>query len=241
MKKYRTGKLPAVHDPQDRTLKMAKYMVNIPDPPEEFFTFDLNNVKNLFPMDGNDRLGDCVVAGAAHYLTNEHLRIGQTVIPKENDVIKTYRKLSGGEDNGLVMLDFLKYWRKHPLFGQKITAFGRVNKNNHRLIKQCIQLFAGVDLGFIVQNDAFKDFDSNTPWTPGDSDGSGHCVVLAAYDKDYVYVLTWGGIIRATYAWVDSQVDEIFVILPPEYKEPGFAQGFNGEQLYKDFKAAISN
>ena len=64
---------------------------------------------------------------------------------------------------------------------------------------------------------------------------------LAAYDKDYVYVLTWGGIIRATYAWVDSQVDEIFVILPPEYKEPGFAQGFNGEQLYKDFKAAISN
>lgn len=35
--KYQTGKLAAKHDPKGRTLKMAKYMVNVPDPPESFF------------------------------------------------------------------------------------------------------------------------------------------------------------------------------------------------------------
>jgi hypothetical protein len=238
--KFMTGKLPAKHDPEGRTFKMAKYMVNLPDPPEEYFPFDMKRVAELFPMDANDRLGCCVVAGAAHYLTAEHLKLFQVIIPRENDVVKIYKKLAGCKDRGLVMFDYLKYWRKHPLFGHKIEIFGRVELHNHKLIRQCIQLFGGVDLGFEVQKAAFDDFDSKTPWTPGPSDGSGHCVVAAAYDKDYYYILTWGGIIRATKEWWDAQVDEAFAILPPEYKEPGFAQGFEGEQLYQDFLSVVT-
>jgi hypothetical protein len=245
--KFMTGKLPAKHDPKNRTLKMAKYMVNVPDPPESFSNLDIiyNNLHItdpaiLFPIDGNDVYGDCVVAGAAHYLTLEHGRIGQKVIPLDRDVIKLYKKLSGCKDRGLVMFDFLKYWRTHPLFGHKIELFGRIELHNHKLVKQCIQLFGGVDLGFLVQNDAIKDFDSGTPWTPGPSDGGGHCVIAAAYDKDYYYILTWGGIIRATKEWWDQQVDESFAILPTEFIEPGFAQGFDSDQLQKDFAAITS-
>jgi hypothetical protein len=235
--KFQTGKKAAKFDPQGRTLKMAKYMVNVPDPPEVFFPFDMREVASLFPIDANDRLGCCVVAGAAHYITNEHLRIGQILIPTESEVIKIYRKLSGCKDSGLVMLDFMKYWHKNPLFGHKIEAFGRVDYKNEKLVKQCIQLFGGIDLGFLVQNDAIKDFESGTPWTPGPNDGGGHCVIAAAYDKDYYYILTWGGIIRATKAWWLAQIDEAFAILPPEYKEPGFAPGFDSETLLNDYNA----
>jgi hypothetical protein len=237
---FMTGKLPAKHDPQGRTLKMVKYMVNLPDPPKEFFPFSMKDVPSLFPMDGNDRYGCCVVAGAAHYLTEEHLRIGQTIIPSENDVIKIYKKLSGCKDNGLVMFDFLKYWRKHPLFGHKIELFGRVDFTNEKLVKQCIQLFGGIDLGFVVQIDAIKDFESGTPWTPGASDGGGHCVLAGAYDENYYYILTWGGIIRATKEWWLKQLDEAFVILPPEAKEQGFAPGFDYATLEKDLISITS-
>jgi hypothetical protein len=237
---FMTGKLPAKHDPEGRTLKMAKYMVGLPDPPLTYLPVDLEKVKTLFPIDANDRLGCCVVAGAAHYLTNEHLRIGQTVIPSENDVVKIYKKLSGCQDRGLVMFDFLKYWRKNLIFKHTIEAFGRIDIHNHKLIKQCIQLFGGIDLGFRVQNDAIKDFESGTPWTPGPTDGGGHCVIPIGWDENYYYILTWGGIIRATKEWWDAQVDECFAILPLEYMIPGFMPGFDSEQLQRDFMSVTN-
>jgi len=239
---YKTGKKKPKYDKKGRTLKMAKYMVNLPDPPKTYLPFDLNDVKYLFPIDANNRLGDCVVAGAAHYMTNEHLRIGEKIIPPEDEVVRIYRSLSRcGRDNGLVMFDFLKHWRKNPLFGHRIEAFGRVELHNHKLIKQCIHLFGGVDLGFLVQNNAISDFELNKPWTPGLSDGGGHCVIAAAYDENYYYILTWGGCIKATKEWWDAQVDEAFAILPPEYNTPGFAPGFDGEKLHEDFINAITN
>jgi hypothetical protein len=245
--KFKTGKLPAKHDPQNRTLKMAKYMVNLPEPPESFSNLDIiykalgiSDPAELFPLDGNDYLGDCVVAGAAHYLTLEHGRIKQRIIPDASEVIKLYKKLSGCRDQGLVMLDFLKKWRKNEFFGHKIDSFGRVDFKNHTLVKQCIQLFGGIDLGFLVQNDAIMDFTNGTPWTPGPSDGGGHCVVSASYDKDYLWILTWGGVIKATWSWWDQMLDEAFVILPQEAREPGFAEGFDYAQLEQDF-IAVTN
>jgi len=231
--KYRFGKMAVRHD--ERTLKMAKYTADVPDPPESYFPFNLNEVISLFPLDANERLGCCVVAGAAHYITNVHIRLGQKIVPTEKEVVDIYKKLSGCRDRGLVMLDFLKYWRKNPMFGHEIELFGSVSLHNHRLIKQCIYLFGGVDLGFLVQPDAIRDFDSGTPWTPGTNGSGGHCVIAAAYDKFYYYILTWGGVIRATKEWWDSQVDECYAILPPEYKEPGFVLGFDGERLQRDF------
>jgi hypothetical protein len=224
---------------------MAKYMVNIPDPPESFDNLDLiykklNNYNpgQLFPMDANDRLGNCVVAAMAHYITLANGRIGELQIPPEEDVVKLYRKLSKcGKDQGLVMLDTMKYWRKHPFYNHEMLGFGQIDLRNHRLVKQCIWLFGGVDLGFQVQNNAIDDFEHNIPWTPGPTDGGGHCVLAGAYDPKLVTVLTWGGIQRGTWDWWDMMVDEAYAILPPEAKEPGFAPGFDYSILEKDLIA----
>ena len=148
------------------------------------------------------------------------------------------------------MLDFLKYLRKHGVLGHKITAFGRVNFKNHKLVKQCIWLFGGLDIGFIVQQDAISDFKAGIPWTPGPSDGGGHCVIagaykpgliqLTGYDSEGLEIATWGGKQKVTWAWWDAQLDECFVIFPPEAMEEGFAVGFNSDQLLADFIAATT-
>jgi hypothetical protein len=245
--KLRFGKLAAKYDA--RTLKMAKYTTKLPLPPESFDNLSIvydklkkNNPAELFPMDANDRLGDCVVAGMAHYITIANGRIGELQIPPESDVVKFYKKLSRcGRDEGLVMLDTLKYWRKHQFYNHEIPAFGAIDLKNHILVKQCIQLFGGVDFGFAVQENAIFDFENHIPWTPGNSGGGGHCVVAVAYDKDTVTVLTWGNIQKGTWAWWDAMVDEAFVILPPEASNPDFAPGLDIATLKSDLIEITNN
>jgi hypothetical protein len=245
-RKLRFGKLAAKYDA--RTLKMVKYTTQLSPPPEEFDNLKIiyeklkkNNPAELFPMDGNDIYGDCVVAGMAHYLTVTNGRIGELQIPPENVVVKFYKKLSGCGDNGLVMLDTLKYWRKHEFYNHEIPAFGTIDLKNHTLVKQCIQLFGGVDLGFAVQENAIFDFENHIPWTPGNSGGGGHCVVAVAYDKDTVSVLTWGGVQKGTWAWWDAMVDEAYAILPLEAQIPDFAPGLDYEALKTDLVEITKN
>ena len=249
-KRFSFGKLAAKHDPQNRTLKMAKYMANVTDPPECYDNINLVYHKIgerdpdiilrpdvFFPLDGNDVYGDCVVAGMAHYLTLTNGRIGELIIPPAKEVIKFYKKLSGCKDQGLVMFDTLKYWRRRPFYNHTIDLFGRIDLKNHKLVKQCIWLFGGVDLGFQVQRDAIKDFEEGKTWTPGPTDGGGHCVIAGAYDNETVTLLTWGGVIKGTWQWWDAMVDEAFAILPPEAKEPDFAPGFLYDELIKDLQS----
>ena len=254
-KEFSYGKAAAVHDPQDRTLKAAKYMVNVPDPPEEYSSFDImttnfkKTVEELLPIDYNDSVGDCVVAGWAHILTMILARLNRFFVPAAKDVLAAYKKVKKCGQEGLIMLYFLKYLRKYGLLGHKITAFGRVDFKNHKLVKQCIWLFGGLDLGFIVQQSAISDFKNGIPWTPGPDDGGGHCVVagsfkpdlirLTGYDNEGLEVATWGGKQKVTWAWWDAQLDECFVIFPPEAMEEGFMIGFNSDQLLADFNAVI--
>jgi hypothetical protein len=240
------GKLAVKYD--NRNLKMAKYMAALPEPPESFSNIDIvyeklksSDPARLFPMDANNRLGDCVVAAMAHFITIVNGRIGELQIPPEDVVVKFYRNRSKcGKDRGLVMLDTMKYWRKHPFYNHEILGFGHIDLKNHTLVKQCIQLFGGVDLGFKVQSSAITDFNNKIPWTPGYTDGSGHCVVAEAYDPQTVTVLTWGAVQKGTWAWWDAMVDEAYAILPPEAKTPGFAPGFDYQQLESDLNAIIT-
>jgi hypothetical protein len=255
-KEFSFGKAAAQFDPKARTLKAATYMVDVPDPPEEYSSFDnmtvilKKTVEELLPIDHNDTVGNCVVAGWAHILTMILARLGILYIPDADAVLAAYKKLKKCGEDGLVMLDFLKYLRKHGVLGHKINAFGRVDFKNHKLVKQCIWLFGGLDLGFIVQRDAISDFKAGIPWTPGPSDGGGHCVIAGAYkpnliqitgyDSEGLEIATWGGKQKVTWAWWDAQLDECFVIFPPEAMQPGFMVGFNSDQLLVDFIAATT-
>lgn len=237
------GKLPARHD--YRTLRFSAYVTpQLPKPPEQFtvLTEVYKNLKNnnpaeVFPMDGNDKYGCCTIAALAHADTVYNGLIEKKKIAPEKDVLKVYFRLSGGMDTGLVVLDVLSYWRKHNFSGDKILAYVSIDSKNYTHVKQAINLFGGVYLGFQVQEDAVDDFENNKVWTPGRLTNGGHAVYATGYDAETVEILTWGDTQYGTWDWWNQTVDEAYAIVPSEAKNPSFNPGFNINQLLIDLNS----
>lgn len=240
MPMHRFGKHPPKHD--YRTLRFKNYATAaLAPPPASLNVLDrvydklaTNDPAKLFPMDGNDTLGDCTIAALAHAVTTYRGLIGQKDIMASKAVVKLYMHLTGGVDSGLNELDVLNYWRQHSVAKDKILAYASIDPKNHIHIEQAIQLFGGVYLGFQVQKDCLPDFDAHKPWTPGPLTQDGHAVYAVGYDKNGVTVLTWGSTQQGTWGWWDECVDEAYAILPPEAANANFAPGFNMAQLQAD-------
>jgi len=246
MSAYRFGKHPPKHD--YRTLRLKTYLTPaLAPPPPSYDVFprvyqklNTSDATKLFPMDGNDTLGDCTIAALAHAITVYRGVLGLEQIPTTQNVIKLYMHLTGGVDSGLAELDVLNYWRKHKVSGDKILAYASIDVKNHIHIQQAIQLFNGVYLGFQVQQNCVEQFNAHQPWTPAPLTKDGHAVFAIAYDATGLTVLTWGNIQKATWAWWDECVDEAYAILPPEAKKSDFAPGFNFDQLKADLEAVAT-
>jgi hypothetical protein len=246
MAAYRFGKHPPHVD--YRTLRLKSYLTPaIPAPPASYNVltnvYAKLNTKDpalLFPIDGNDTLGDCTIAALAHADTTYRGLVGKEKIMSRVAVVKLYMHLSGGVDSGLNVLDVLNYWHQHAVSGDQILAFVSIDPKNHTHIQQAIKLFGGAYLGFQVQQNCVQEFDAHQPWTPGPLTNDGHAVFAVAYDQNGVTVLTWGNTQLATWAWWDECVDEAYAIVPPEAKKPDFAPGFNVTQLLADL-AAVAN
>jgi hypothetical protein len=246
MPSYRFGKHPPVVD--YRTLRFKSYLTPklVPPPATEYVltrvyaNLKTNDPTKLFPMDGNDTLGDCTIAALAHAVTDySGLASKENILPKQS-VVKLYMHLTGGVDSGLAELVVLNYWRQHKVSGNEIITYVSVDPKNHDHIKQAIHLFGGVYLGFQVQQNCIQDFDAHKPWTPAPLTQDGHAVFAVGYDQNGVTVLTWGNTQQGTWAWWDECVDESYAIIPPEAKKPGFAPGFDFGQLEADL-AAVAN
>jgi len=247
MSAYRFGKHPPKLD--YRTLRFSNYLTSkVAAPPASFDVLArvYKNLKTqdptkLFPMDGNDTLGDCTIAALAHAVTTFRGLTGKKKqIMSQQAVVKLYYHLTGGIDSGLNELDVMNYWHSNIAGGDEILAFAKIDVKNHTHVKQAIQLFGGCYLGFQVQENAIQDFDARQPWTPGQLTNDGHAVFAVAYDATGVTVLTWGNTQKATWGWWDECVDEAYAILPPEAKKPNFAPGFNFAQLQADL-GAVAN
>jgi hypothetical protein len=221
MKKLLFGKNPKKED--DRNLMFSTYSKELPPPPQSYDNLakvynnlKINNPAKLFPLLGNDAFGDCTIAGISHADTVYNGLIGKKSIASRSSVLKLYNKLTGGIDSGLPELTVLNYWRQNKCFGDKIIAYTEINPKNHIHIQQAIQLFGGVYIGFNVQENCQKDFRNKITWTPGKLTGHGHAVYLTSYDQETVTILTWGNMIKGTYAWLDETCDEAYAIVPPE-------------------------
>jgi len=243
---YRFGKHPPKVD--YRTLRFQTYLTSqLPPPPVSYSVLTglyqkvgISDPTKLFPMDGNDTLGDCTIAALAHAITVFRGLLSKHTIMTKQAVVKLYQHLTGGPDTGLNELDVLNYWRQNKVSGDEILAYIAVSPKNHTHVQQAIKLFGGVYLGFQVQQNCVQEFDAHQPWTPGPLTNDGHAVVAVAYDQNGVTVLTWGNTQQATWAWWDECVDESYAILPPEAKSPAFAPGFDLAQLQADLQAVAS-
>jgi len=246
MANFRFGKHPPQVD--YRTLRFKDYIKSsLATPPasynvltDVYKNLKTNDPNKLFPMDGNDTVGDCTCAGLAHAITTYSGLVGKKTIMAKAAVLKLYYHLTGGPDTGLNELDVLNYWRQNSVDGVEILAYVKLDPKNHTHVQQAIQLFGGVYLGFQVQENAQQEFENKQPWTPGPLTNDGHAVYAVAYDQKELTVLTWGNTQQATWAWWDECVDEAYAILPPQAKDPKFAPGYNLAQLQADLKDVAS-
>jgi hypothetical protein len=243
---FRFGKHPPKID--YRTLRLRTYLKSTLAPPPDAFdvlprvykNLNISDPAKLFPMDGNDSLGDCTIAALAHAATIYRALVGKEKIMAQKDVVKLYYHLTGGVDSGLNELDVLNYWRSTSVSGDRILAFVGVDPKNHLHVQQAIQLFGGVYLGFQVQENCVQEFNAHQSWIPGPLTNDGHAVYAVAYDASGVTVLTWGNTQKATWAWWDECVDEAYAILPQEAKQADYAPGFDFAKLTADL-AGVAN
>ena len=158
-----------------RTLRFKNYVTAaLPPPPSSLNVLDRVYAKlgtsdptTLFPLDGNDTLGDCTMAALAHAITTYRGILGSKDIMSKQAVVKLYLHLTGGVDSGLNELDVLNYWRSHAVSNDKILAYVAVDPKNHTHVQQAVQLFGGVYLGFQVPHNCLDEFNARKPWTPG--------------------------------------------------------------------------
>jgi hypothetical protein len=237
------GKHPKKTDRKNRTLQLSKYTTEMAPPPTAYNLLDdvssrvkPNDVPTLFGMLGNDKYGNCVMVGGAHFLTLWNALIGILKTFTTCFVVKWYKKLTGGGDNGLNMLDVLKQWVNDEILGESIIAFAEIDPRDHVNVMRAISVFKGAYLGFNVQQDCMADFDAipKIMWTPGILTNDGHCVDGVAYNSSKVTVLTWADKQDGSWDWWDECVDECYVIIPKEAEDPNFAPGFDLESLKTD-------
>lgn len=234
------GRLPAC--PDSRYPQLGAYLTpQLPPPPATYDSLARvyagtkhNDPSYLFPMDGNDRWGDCTIAALAHAQTVNRGLVDALCIWGEQDAVQLYFQLSGGVDSGLVETEVLRYWHLHPVNNDRILGYASVDPRNHEHVQQAISLFGSLYIGFTVPSNCIPEFEARQPWTPGPLTNEGHAVVAVGYDGTYVNMLTWGTTQFGTWDWWDECVDECYAIVPPEAGNAKFAPGFNVQQLIAD-------
>lgn len=224
-----------------RTLKLANFIDTEQLVPPPTFDFDKNRAKFPQRVWGNDAYGDCVLAAQMnHVLRMERLETRHTVKATDDDVIREYQALTGcrqpndANDNGLNMLDTLKWWRHDGWtfhgHNYKIEAFGELDSQDLVQLRLGTWLFHGIQFGFALPLSAKKQWEQGDAWdvTYDDSrPGSwgGHAVYGKKYTPKGWFVETWGEHQFVTNEFITNYCDEAWApidALDPWRKTAGF-------------------
>lgn len=218
------GKGPARKD--NRTLAMAKYTSSLaPAPPECNFTSSLKNLGAML----NDTLGDCTCAAVGHCIQFWTTDRKCAVIIPDSDILSLYEKVGGyvpgnpSTDQGAVELDVLNYWKANPVDGHVLSAYVAINPLSNQELMDAVYYFGcayiGVLLPISCQTQEIWDVVSGSDGDPGS--WGGHAIPIVAYDKDYVYCITWGQIKKMTRAFYTKYCDEAYALLSPDWTDQG--------------------
>jgi hypothetical protein len=173
-------------------------------------------------MLGNDRYGDCTIAGAAHLImANAAQNAEARPMFSDQLVINTYLTLTHGQDSGLVEVNVLSTWNTVGLFGEKNFGYGPLDHRNFDELRSVVASFGGAYLGIVVPSAMQQQFAEGQPLdltgTAADTDiEGGHCVPVVGYDADYAYVVTWGKVVPATWRWLTTYLEEAWAVLTAE-------------------------
>jgi len=224
LNQMKLGKLPVKYDA--RTLKLSKYLLEPPPPPPQF---SCQSKVADWGMMLNDELGDCTCAAAGHMVQQWTTYASTEKIIPDNQILKAYMQVSGyvpGEpntDNGAVVLDVLKLWRKKGIGGHKILAYAALKPGNLLELKQAISIFGNVYLGIELPVSAQ---DQNECWAVPSKgpiqDGlpgswGGHAIPAVMYDDVAIGIITWGQLMYLTPQFYRTYVTEAYAVLSNDW------------------------
>jgi hypothetical protein len=231
----RLGKLPAEHDPQNRTIKFKAVLneLALPKLPDEwefrkqYPQFDLS--PRMWRNGGKNGLPNCVeVASYAQQREFEVIEQGKVIDVDEGQLVSQYQKEAGG-DYGLTMLDHMKVWKndglpigygkkllclKRPLM-HKIDAFARVNPQNPTEIKYAMFLL-GCNIGASMPDTYQYEFAAGKPWADTSlppNPENGHAMKLMGWTPEHAILWTWGVEQLATWDWIVKYCDEVWTMI----------------------------
>lgn len=241
--KFIAGKKDFVEDKRD--LISSNYLGAV-TPPQIFTAPNLS-----WGMLGNDKYGDCVLAGADHeqmVFANEG---GSSVSFTAANALADYGAITGFDpktgkgDNGTEPRDAMKYRVSTGMIDangkrHKIDAYMQVDLSQNNEVEKCVYLFDMVGIGIQFPDSAMKQFNAGQPWTvvAGASIEGGHYVPIVGYDETYYYCVTWGQIQKMDKAFYNKYCDEAWVVLSEEMLKGGKTlEGFDLATLKADLAA----
>lgn len=213
---YCTGRLPGYVPSALRDLEV--YATGpLPTPPH---TIEVPSVQ--YPIDCNDRLGDCTYAGIDHLDrawnadASEHDKL-----PTEHQIEAAYFVETGGQDTGCVEADVLKRWYSKGIFGEKLAGYAPVDPRSLIELHQSVAFFGGAYLGILCGQPQQEQFERGEEWVyTGQEEEDGHCVVALGYGPNGgLHCATWGGIAVLSAGFLAHKLEEAWVALPHQFVE----------------------
>lgn len=242
------GKLPA--RPGAVKLKLRKYisLSRLPNPPVEF---GHENLVDSWGMLGNDQVGDCVLAGAAHETMLWNKAAGLTIPFNDQCVLADYSAITGydpndpNSDRGTDMQQAAKFRQTTGLQDQlgnrhKIAAYLAIEPGDVQHMLAAAYVFQAIAVGVEFPDAAMDQFGSNEVWQlkDGAQVEGGHYIPLVARMDGFFWCVTWGKLQPMEDDWLNKYNDETLVYLSEEMLAGGKTiDGFDLDQLKADLEA----
>ncbi len=202
-------------------------------------------------MYGNDALGDCTIAAAAHHEDVWSFReSGKETFVSEPDIVTAYSAVSGYvpgnplTDTGADMLTVMKYWASTGIGGHTLLGFASILPPNVAHIQASIYLFGGCYIGIQLPVTAQAQVGHDSIWTlspdyhtnPDAVPGSwgGHCVPIIGYSQSHLTLITWGMPMYMSWPWFLTYCDEAYAALSPQWASTVAPNHFDVMQLASD-------
>lgn len=242
------GKKPATYDGRD--LRLADYRVTSHTVPHHPPVFGHEKLVQTWGVLGNDNVGDCVFAGAAHETmlwTAEALRpasFTDTAVLADYSAVTGYVPGDESTDRGTDVRQALKYRRKTGIVDahgmrHQLGAYVALEPGHWEQVLEALWLFGAVGVGLQFPSSAMDQFDAGRAWSVVSGSGieGGHYVPLVAY-RARLWCVTWGKLQAMTKSFFEKYCDEAFGLLSPEMLRDGKSpEGFDLTALQTDLRA----
>jgi hypothetical protein len=232
--------------------KLKEYMPVLLIPPSEFGHEDL--IPNWGIL-GNDKYGDCVIAGGLHETMLWNKEAGVVVNANEACAVYNYSAITGFDinnpdtDQGTDMQQAAEYRRTNGLVDadggiHKVAAYLAVDHTRMTDIIAAAYYFQVIGIGIEFPSSAMDQFNAGQPWdvVDGADIEGGHYVSGVAMRGGNLVCVTWGKLQPVTLPFLRKYCDEAVVYLTEEDLVNGKTiDGFDYDALQADLNALKGN